>query len=179
MEWQTYVADGAPPLSHPLSAARRRRAKEIHGLYKVVLTGVFARTPCATVGPGNHYVLMEGAAQDRKSSPVRLARIPATVATVAHFPVRSVAQLLRKVRNGWPAHVATNPIDPLLAYPWRQLHDEFDANVAPDAARFREIAVNYGAKKEHWQPVSSVCLVEDPLPATTILRYSALARDDS
>jgi hypothetical protein len=166
MEWQTYVPDAMPPNAPPLAAARKRRAAEAHGLHKVVLTEVFAQTPAAVIGPGNHTVLMQGPGQDLARHPAKLALLPASLVALAHFPVRSASQLVRKVTLGWKAHLAAGRGDASLAYHWRELHDEFAARGTPDEARLREIAVNYGLPMDRWQPADGVELVEDPLPAS-------------
>jgi hypothetical protein len=171
LEWQTYVPEEHADAAHPLAAARRRRAAEAHGLYKVVLTRAFARTPAAVVGPGNHTVLMMGAQQDVTRTQVRLARLPAATAALAHFPVRSIAQLVRKIEVGWAAHCAAARSDPTLAFHWRELHEEIAMRGPPTPQRLRTIAVNYGLPMARWQPAAAVPMVEDPLPVGSALRY--------
>lgn len=166
IEWQTYVPDPMPANAHPLAAARKRRAAEAHGLHKIVLTQAFARAPQAVVGPGNHTVLMEGPDQDLSVNPAKLARLPPELIALAHFPVRSASQLARKITVGWQAHLAAARDDPTLAYHWRELYEEFSARGAPDDARLREIALNYGLPMQRWQAAESIELVEDPLPAS-------------
>jgi glycosyl transferase family 2 len=176
MEWQTYVPEPLTGAAHPLAAARRRRVKEAHGLYKVLLTRVFAATAGATVGPGNHTVLMEGPRQDVNANPVRLARVLPGVATLAHFPVRNGAQLVRKVSVGWRAHQAANREGASFAYHWRELDEALARHGVPDPAQLVAIAANYALAMSRWEPLAAIPLVEDPLPATTELRYGHLAR---
>jgi hypothetical protein len=171
LEWQTYVPEAHADAMDPLAAARRRRATEAHGLHKVLLTRAFAQAPAAVVGPGNHTVLMHGARQDVARTPVRLARLPSAVAALAHFPVRSIDQLVRKIEVGWAAHCAAARSDPTLAFHWRELHVEFATRGAPTPRRLAEIAVNYGLPMARWQPAADVALVEDPLPVGSALRY--------
>jgi len=175
LEWQTYVVDDQAASSNPLVAARRRRAQESHGLHKVILTGAFDRNPRAVVGPGNHLALMEGADQDLKSHPAVLAVAPVALAALAHVPVRSSAQLVRKIRNGWRAHVAARRDDPTLATHWHDLYEEFERDGEPTGARFRELSLNYGLSPPLWRPAADIALVDDPLPATVPLRYRDLA----
>jgi len=163
LEWQTYVPEPQPGVAHPLAAARRRRAAEAHGLYKIVLTRAFARAPAAVIGPGNHTVLMEGADQDVRRSPVRLARLPASVAALAHFPVRSAQQIVRNVTVGWAAHRAAARGNPDVAFHWRELFETFAAHGPPTPARLREIALNYSLPIARWQPAADIPLVDDPL----------------
>lgn len=171
LEWQTYVPEGHADAAHPLAAARRRRVVEAHGLYKIVLTRSFAHAPAAVVGPGNHTVLMMGSQQDLARTPVRLARLPSAIAALAHFPVRSIDQLVRKIEVGWAAHCAAARSDPTLAFHWRELHEKIAAQGPPTPARLREIALNYGVPMARWQPAADVAMVEDPLPVGSALRY--------
>ena len=175
VDWQTYVPDAPPGKGHPLAVVRRRRAREAHGLHKVVLTRAFAAAPAAVLGPGNHAVLLAGPEQDLARDPVRLARVPAAIAALAHVPVRSAAQLMTKIALGWRAHVAAARADPTLAYHWKELYAEL-ARGYPTAARLIEIACNYGVPMARWEPAASIALVDDPLPADTPIRYAALAR---
>jgi len=175
LDWQTYVPDPQPGTAHPLAAARARRAREAHGLHKVVLTRAFADAPAAVVGSGNHVVLLAGPAQDLARDPVRLARVPPSIAALAHLPVRSATQLAAKIGLGWRAHLAAARADPTLAYHWGELYAEL-ARGLPAPARLREIACNYGVPMARWEPDAAIALVDDPLPADTPLRYRALAR---
>jgi hypothetical protein len=164
MQWQTYVPDPMPAHAHPLAAARKRRSTEAHGLRKVILTRAFGRTPQAVIGPGSHTVLMEGPGQDLTANPARLALLPAHLAALAHFPVRSASQLVRKINVGWQAHLAAARDNPTLAYHWRELYEDFAQRGTPDDVRLREIAVNYGLPMASWEAVDNVELIEDPLP---------------
>jgi hypothetical protein len=175
LEWQTYVPDFARPATHPLAAARARRLQEAHGLHKVVLTRAFRDAGAASVGPGNHTVLMAGPAQDLARQPVRLARVPPALAALGHLPVRNAAQLRTKIALGWRAHQAAAPDDAALAFHWQELHAELAAGT-PTPARLRDIACNYGVPMARWEPADRVALVDDPLPADTVLRYGGLAR---
>jgi hypothetical protein len=176
MEWQTYVVDDEhAAAAHPLAAARQRRAEEAHGLHKVILTESFARNPRAVVGPGNHLALTQGPDQDLTEHPETLAAAPPAIVALAHLPARSPAQLLRKIRNGWRAHLAAHPDDRTLAAHWRQLYEEFERDDAPSGARFRELSLNYGLPPPLWRPAAEIALIDDPLPATVPLRYRGLS----
>jgi len=173
--WQTYVpraatlVPGAPLATH-------RRGVEAHGLHKVVLTGAFARNPDAIVGPGNHSVLMRGAAQNLADDPIRLALLPPDIAALAHLPVRSAEQLVRKITVGWQAHVAAARSDRNLAFHWRELYEELARAGMPTPERLQQIAVNYGVPMHAWQAPHDVALVPDPLPAVPAMRYASLRR---
>jgi len=179
LHWRTYIVDfDAATSAHPLAAVRTRLAIERHGLHKVVLTRAFADAPLAMLGPGNHTVWPDGTPA-ASSAPPRLARIASALAALAHVPVRSAAQLVRKVTLGWLAHRAALPANPDLAFHWRELHDEFARDGPPSAARLLDIAVNYGLPQAQWRPARDVARVSDPLPLDVELRYGALVRRDT
>ena len=179
LDWQSYVPDfTAPRAAHPLQFARLRIATERHGLGKVVLGRGFAEARHAVLGPGNHTVLREGFSQDLAARPVRLARVPAAIAALAHVPVRSALQLVGKVTVGWLAHCAARRTNPDLAFHWRELKAEFDREGPPAPARLTVIAANYVVRMAHWQPLAAIALVDDPLPASAPMRYGHLVRSD-
>jgi len=175
VEWQTYLPQSLDRDRRTPIEVQWSRAEEAHGLHKVVLTGAFARASTATVGPGNHTVLMEGPDQDLETNPVQLALCPLGIAAIAHLPVRSVDQLMRKVNTGWAAHLTANPSDTTLAVHWRDLFADFAARGTPDLERYRTIALNYGLPMARWQPSSTVRVVSDPVPIVMQNRYDSLA----
>lgn len=175
LDWQTYVPEAFAGTGHPLARARRRRAIEAHGLHKVVLTRAFAEAPAAVVGPGSHAVLFDGADQDLARRPVRLARVPAALAALAHLPVRSASQLCTKIALGWRAHQAASHDDATLAYHWQALYEELARTGPPGDIRLREIAMNYGVPSHAWRATGDIALIDDPLPAGTPIRHAARA----
>ena len=174
VEWQTYLPESPDPDRNAPVQLRLRRAEEAHGAHKVILTAAFARTPTAVVGPGNHTVLMEGPDQDLETNPVQLALCPSRIAAIAHLPVRSVDQLMRKIHTGWSAHRSANPTDATLAVHWRDLSAEFAARGVPDLDRYRTIVLNYGLPLTRWQPSSAIRIVSDPVPIVAERHYDAL-----
>jgi Glycosyl transferase family 2 len=178
LSWQTYVPEheGCPP-RRPLLAARRRLSVERHGLHKVVLTRAFADDPGAALGPGSHTVVPT--ATGPVSMPLRLARLRADVAALAHMPVRSAEQITRKITVGWLAHRAAKRFDADLAFHWRELFEMFERTPLPSSSELRTIAANYGITRAHWLPVSDIALVEDPLPAGAPSRYDDLKFTDA
>jgi hypothetical protein len=180
LHWQTYVPEFTMIGDNQgLPIVRRRLAVERIGLSKVVLSRAFMRTPDAVLGPGSHTVLESGPTHDLATAPVRLGRLPAYIAALAHVPVRSAQQLVSKVRVGWPAHQAARRSDPNLAFHWREMHEEFANGVMPSPQRLREIALNYGVSQAAWLPAERVALVDDPLSPLPVARYRALVRPDA
>ena len=180
LAWQTYVPEAdTEPAGDAFPTLRRRRATEAHGLQKVVLTRAFGDAPAAVVGYGNHTVLMSGPGHDLARMPVRLGLLPASIAALAHLPVRSAAQIMRKVAVGWAAYQTAVKSDAALVFHWRELVEAFARDGRPDERRLREIAVNYGVPMARWVPADDVELVVDPVPIEGERRHAALARTDA
>jgi hypothetical protein len=176
VEWQTYLPKSMTHVAGASVSLEWRRGTEAHGLHKVLLTRAFAQTPAATVGPGNHLVLMDGPMQDLSTHPAQLVICPPIVAAIAHLPVRSVDQIVRKVRRGWTQRMKTDPTERTLSVHWRDLYADFASRGPPDAERYRALAANYGLAMEHWQPIAAVPIVVDPVRMMEPNRYDALAR---
>jgi hypothetical protein len=177
LHWLTYVPDRVPASCGaftPASAAMRLKT-ERHGQHKVIIARCFASRSTECVGQGNHLVF------DRLN-PAELprhARISPTVAALAHFPVRSRQQFETKVVLGHLANLAAERDKPDLAFHWRDAYEDIKSGIALDEARLRQIACNYGLRREVWQPVSAVELVADPVPFGAELRYGSSARLDT
>lgn len=150
---------------------RRRLAVERMPRHKVVVARALAERPLEAIADGNHNVV------DR-SDVARVpdhARLRADVATLAHLPVRSAAQIAAKAVVGWLAHRAARRDETGIAYHWRDLYDDVCAGRAFDGRRVAEIAVNYGLPRDAWQPPEAVALIDEaPLPEVP-LRYTELA----
>jgi len=176
LAWQTYVPEAEPEAGDAFPTLRRRRTAEAHGLHKVVLTGAFRDAPAAVVGYGNHTVLMTGPGHDLARTPVRLGLLPASIAALAHLPVRSAGQIMRKVAVGWAAYQTAVKSDAELVFHWRELVEAFARDGDPDERRLREIGVNYGVPMARWVPADDVALVVDPVRIEGERRHAALAR---
>jgi Glycosyl transferase family 2 len=178
MEWQTYVPDfdgAAPAPGNALARAKRRLARERHGLHKVIVARAFAKMPDAVIAVGNHVVLPH-AAHSIAERPLKHAKISADVVALGHLPVRSARQLTNKIVIGWLAHCVARRGNADLAFHWRELYREVAGGQEPDAQRLRAIAANYGLPMAAWMPAGDIALVEDALPVTD-LRYTAMIRD--
>lgn len=167
MHWLTYVPELRDSDAHALRPAdlRWRLKEERHGSYKAIIGRSFLR-PAQYLISGNH--LVDDPTQEKPPRHVRLSR---EVVALAHLPVRSSAQLERKVMQGYKAHLATKPDNGQHAFHWRDLHDEIEAGGKLGADRLREIACNYGLPREKWRPAGTIELIEDPVPLNVRLRY--------
>jgi len=119
---------------------------------------------------------MTGPGHDLARTPLRLGLLPASTAALAHLPVRSAAQIMRKVAVGWAAYQTAVQNDTALVFHWRELVEAFARDGRPDERRLREIAVNYGVPMARWVPADEVELVVDPVVIEGERRHAALAR---
>ena len=173
ISWLTYV---------PKSFGGGTRAPEIrwrlrterHGSRKCVVSRSFAERTKQYLVSGNH--LVDDLATPK---PPPHARLPASVAALAHYPVRSPDQLMRKVVLGYLAHLATRPDNDRQAAHWRDLFVELRDGATFDDERVRLIAFNYGLARDAWRPFDGADLVEDPVAIAFDLRYPRAAPVDT
>jgi hypothetical protein len=168
MQWLTYVPDAFaddPGVFGPGHLWWRLKT-ERHSLYKVIVGRGMLERPADAVAMGNHFVQSPSEASARAH-----ARLRRDVVALAHCPVRSRDQLEGKIIVGYLAHLASQPEDRRLGRHWRELYAELRAGARFSEERLREIACNYGLPPKMWQPVSSVELVEDPVPLNFEQRY--------
>ena len=114
--WRTYVPTAFDDTAEPEALRRivRRRVAEPVPMSKVAVSRTILRRPDAIVVQGNHAVA---------SSSPDCSSAPLTGVFIAHFPVRSVAQLKLKVLAGWNAYLAMGYEFAGLGYQWRELYD--------------------------------------------------------
>jgi hypothetical protein len=161
VHWLTYVPESFA-IGHDAfgpSHLRWRLKVERHGTYKCVIGRAFARRKEQYILSGNHLV-----DDPTLPKPPPHVRLRSEMIALAHCPVRSRAQLERKITLGYRAHLATQPANDKQNLHWAQLYDELRSGAALTPARLREIACNYGLPREKWQPVDRIELVEDPVP---------------
>jgi len=169
VHWLTYVpefTDGEERALRPVDL-RRRLKEERHGSYKAVIGRSFLK-PAQYLISGNH--LVDDPTLDK---PPRHVRLPQDTVAIAHLPVRSAAQLERKIVLGYRAHLATQPANAQQNFHWRDLYEEIEAGRSLTAERLREIACNYGLPREKWRAAEQVELVEDGVGVNVRLRYQA------
>jgi hypothetical protein len=158
--WVTYVPGDEPVAGAVPTVLRRRRRIEPEQEYKLVLAGAFAEQPAASVSMGNHGLLEAGV-------PVEIPIMHGV--RVAHFPVRSQAQMETKAALAWSSYVAMGYEGGGLGEHWRRLTEAYAKG---EAAPIREQAYGYPGDP---RPVSEDDLIDDPLPFAHELRYASLS----
>jgi hypothetical protein len=100
LPWLTYVPVPGDPAEEPrvLGRVRHRLAREMRPYFKVAVHESFMDHPSATIGRGNHSVVVNGE---------NLALACPFDVRLAHVPVRGERQVQSKALLGWPSSIAT------------------------------------------------------------------------
>lgn len=161
---QSYVPTPAddPGEQNPVVRIRHRRARETSTLGKVAVPAVLAADPTLALAQGNHFVLGDDAQP--------LPAADAHALTIAHYPVRSAAQLARKAFGGWLAELARVERRPGGAFQWKRTFDELAEGWEISPERLQELALAYSLRDPGDDPQPD--LVEDPFPLHIELRYT-------
>jgi hypothetical protein len=116
--WTSYVPTPADDLDEPrlLARIRNRRLIETRPYYKSIVARSFAGDPSARIAIGAHEIEIAGGVLE---SPIL------DDLRIAHFPVRSLAQIRAKALLGWCSIVALGVEDHLeLGHQYRGLFDK-------------------------------------------------------
>lgn len=151
LAWKTYVptTDDDVYEPHILRRIRHRRSEETPQFTKVVIPAAIARSG-VSITQGNHAIV--DAAGNRQEGDILRDVF------LAHFPVRSSAQMQSKIDRSWPA-VARNPARlSTEATHWKTLHERF-AGQEIDAETLTDIACRYAMPADAPTPA----LVDDPV----------------
>lgn len=167
--WRFFVPTTSDDVSEP-NALRRithcRVAPVDHELAKVMVPGRFLGQPDLRVRAGNHYVA--------QTDGVVLPLIPLTEPALAHFPVRSAAQIAAKAVIGQWAIEARATRDAGEGSHWADLKAQVLAGDDLPMARLTHLAYNYAASAS--RPVvapEEFDLVREPVPSPVgALRYT-------
>lgn len=149
LPWRTYVptAGDHPDESNVLRRITHRRADEVRPFSKALIPSSLFRH--AHLQTGNHTVI------DR-STEQPFPTVPSDSLSLAHFPVRSVAQIARKITSGWNG--LTDPALARQVFHWRDLHARFAIH-PPAEADLTTIALHYALHEEDPTPG----LIHDPV----------------
>jgi glycosyl transferase family 2 len=172
---RTYVptAEDAADEANPLRRIRYRPRAE-PATDKIVLARAFAADPTLVLDHGNHGLLRIGAHAEQLRVP-RLQQL-----ALAHYPVRSAAQVTNKTVIGYLAHLAAGrprPEELRLATHWRRCYEEMVLQGAThDMTEAQLLAWFHGRRDVQPHANALVC---DPTPAPDALRYAHLAHTDA
>lgn len=147
LPWRTYVptVEDDPREPNPARRIRFRRDPEHPLFYKILAPESLASLPGMRIAPGSHALL------HKEGSPLQTAVVEHL--WLAHIPVRSVAQISRKILESWPRHCANPTRNHGDMYHWRDLYEKFTVTATLDNKKLTQIARMYAASPG------------DPLPA--------------
>ena len=160
---RVYVPTPDDQHDEPNVLRRIRRRREPGGgrwTRKVLVPAACARDTGLSLAQGSHGLVPPGTREFVPSGCTdRLA--------LAHFPIRSAAQVARKVLGGWPAHVARPDRPPNGAPQWKRAFDAVVAGRALTARELELLALEYPEAV----PEERHVLIFDPVPAHFELRH--------
>jgi hypothetical protein len=170
---RTFVPTANDPADepNPLRRIRYRVGKE-DKVHKVVLTRTFAADPMLVLDHGNHALMRMGEVPRQIGGPrLRLA--------LAHYPVRTAAQVTNKTVVGYLAHLACGrpgQEEQRLATHWRRCYEDVTVREATRGMNEQQVLAWF-----HGRPNLSLGegLVYDPTATPDELRYGHLVRNDA
>ncbi len=164
--------DGADE-PNPLRRIRYRRRNEPK-IQKVVLTSAFAADSMLVLDHGNHGLLRVGALAQQLSVP------PLPQLALAHYPVRSGAQVANKTIVGYLAHLAAGRPEieeRRLMTHWRRCYEDMVVHGATRGMNEEQLLAWFHGRQDVLLHADE--LVCDPTPAPDPLRYMHLVRNDA
>lgn len=178
--WRSYVPTPTDEAGEPdvLRRIEHRCASEPKQWFKVLAPKELAGARRSLLGPGSHD-LYRGRAKRSRRYPCETS---ASLA-LAHFPLRSVEQMERKVLRGWLGTLALPPEQRPRNPHWGALFGALARGERPDAARLSETARLYPALPEaSGASAAPPGLVREPVRPEKepyALRYVELGRPPS
>ena len=122
---RTFVPTSEDPSDEPHPLRRiGHHARNDDPVFKVVLTAAFAASPDWVIDHGNHGIACIG--EPRRTRTPRLPQL-----ALAHYPVRSAAQIMNKTILGYLAHLAAGRPEVeqrRVATHWRRVYEEIILN---------------------------------------------------
>ena len=166
--WKTYVLPPNADLSekNPLRRITYRRKTEDPIYYKVVISTTSDDIFRLRIAQGNHSI----SHADGKELPHQVLG----ALSIAHFPVRSPAQLVTKILCGWLAYLAKDPNNVASApgYQWRSLYQRLTETPALSLQEASLISLNYYTRVgTEEKSMSGENTFLDPMPVSFILQY--------
>jgi hypothetical protein len=161
--WQSYVPTVDVELTHePVLRSITHRLRDERQTTKMILTGVFARRDELALSDGSHRAF-----STIPNETVKVANLKNLA--LAHFPVRSRDQIMRKVSSG--VQMLNKDFSGTdVGMHWRLIKDLIDSNTL-SFRLLQQIAADYKfADRIIEQDVLSE-LVADPIPCDFSLRY--------
>ena len=171
---RTFVMTSDDPAHEPNPLRRIRfRPRNEPKVGKIVLARGFMADAALIIDHGNHALLRIGGSARQLPLPF----VPQLA--LAHYPVRSAAELMNKTIIGYLAHLAAGRPgveEQRLATHWRRCYEDMIVHGATRDMTELELAAWFHGRQDTL--VHADELVSDPTPAPDPLCYADLARND-
>jgi len=177
--WKTYVPLSSDSLNEPnvLKRIVHRRAAESPQWHKVIVPASAVFKHRAAISFGNHELL--------DSTGTTLVARDCALA-LAHYPVRSIDQIKRKVFGGWPANYAFPDRRNGSTFQWQAIYERLKVNDSISTAELTQIALDYATSAQYTERLgwsgagspatvsaSTPCIVHDPVKCEFALKFAA------
>jgi hypothetical protein len=170
---RTFVPTSGDPVDEPDPLRRiRYRPRDEPRVDKILLGSAFATDPTLVLDHGNHALLRIGGSAAPLSLP------PLRDLALAHYPVRSAAQVTNKTIVGYLAHLAAGRPEVeerRLATHWRRCYEDMIVRGATRGMTEEQLIAWFHGRHD----LLAHELVCDPTPAPDALRYTHLVRNDA
>jgi hypothetical protein len=170
---RTFVPTSEDPADEPHPLRRiQRYARSEDKVFKIVLTPAFAASPDWVIDHGNHSLIHIG-------DPVRMPVPKLRQLALAHYPVRSSAQVTNKTILGYLAHLAASrPAveERRVATHWGRCYEQIVLQGATRGMTEQQLLAWFHGRPD-LRPRAGE-FVFDPTPAPEPLRYAHLIRID-
>src|SRR5947207_765608 len=171
---RTFVMTSDDPAHEPKPLRRIRfRPRNEPKVGKIVLARGFMADAALIIDHGNHALLRIGGSAHQLPLPF----VPQLA--LAHYPVRSAAQLMNKTIVGYLAHIAAgrpNVEEQRLATHWRRCYEDMVVHGATRGMTEQQLIAWFHGRQDLAPTDELVC---DPTPAPDALRYMHLVRNDA
>lgn len=157
LPWRTYapLQSDDQTEANPVRRIHHRRSKEQPQYYKVLIPHPFHDARYALTA-GNHWIRAASGTQPPHTASGDLF--------LAHFPVRSAPQILRKVTEGLQRLRANPKRQPNEGFHWEEMAERFRQSREISPCHLTELAISYGCMKKMPEDVA---VIADPLSSPT------------
>jgi len=164
--WRSYVPTPEDPdVPHLFERIGHRLLREGTQYSKVIAPASIGSRPSISIAAGHHGL------RRRRPWPLRSVKVKSAVASdlvLAHFPVRSAAQIKNKALLGWISRLASSEDTDKANFHLKRIFEDLRSGRDPSAEELRNLAINYGTKEP--ADGGNAELVFDPVKQAAPLR---------
>jgi hypothetical protein len=141
--WRTFIPTSGDDWSqlNPFLRIVNRRERESPQYYKIAIPVNQKKLEPIVIATGSHK-----AQRAITFKPLLMGGLEGV--TLAHFPVRTPEQLVRKVISGWLATIAEGPGRPSRCFHWRDMYAQFMRKGVPNCDELERLARCYSGQAD-------------------------------